>query len=98
MMVKDLVKVEIILFATLRSKYKVRNLEIECDGTIPDLINKAARKLGESFLSSVYNVSKNKVRDDLIFAINGRNLKDLKGDIELHDGDVIAIFPPVAGG
>ena len=93
-----MVKIEILLFATLRDKYGVRKIEIECDGTIRNLIENAARRLGESFLASVYNLDRDKVRDDLIFAINGRNIKDLKGEIELESGDVIAIFPPVAGG
>jgi molybdopterin converting factor small subunit len=30
--------------------------------------------------------------------VNGRNIKDLKGEIILKDNDVIAIFPPLAGG
>ena len=93
-----MVKIEILLFATLRDKYGVRKIEIECDGTIRNLIENAARRLGESFLVSVYDSNRDKVRDDLIFAINGRNIKDLKGEIELRSGDVIAIFPPVAGG
>jgi len=29
--------------------------------------------------------------------INGRNIKDLK-EIKIKDGDIIAIFPPLAGG
>ncbi len=95
---KQMVKVEIILFATLRDKYGRRKLEVECDGTARNLIENAARRLGESFLASVYDIDRDKVRDDLIFAINGRNIKDLKGEIELRNGDVIAIFPPVAGG
>ena len=93
-----MVKIEILLFATLRDKYGVRLIEIECDGTIRNLIENAARRLGDSFLASVYDSDRDKVRDDLIFAINGRNLKDLKGEIELKEGDKIAIFPPVAGG
>ena len=93
-----MVKIEILLFATLRDKYGVRKIEIECDGTIRNLIENAARRLGESFLASVYDLDRDKVRGDLIFAINGRNLKDLKGEIELKEGDLIAIFPPVAGG
>jgi molybdopterin synthase sulfur carrier subunit len=93
-----MVKIEILLFATLRDKYGVRKIEIECDGTIRNLIENAARRLEESFLASVYDLDRDKVRDDLIFAINGRNIKDLKGEIELRSGDVIAIFPPVAGG
>ena len=93
-----MVIIEIILFATLRDKYGVRKIEIECDGTIRNLIDNTARRLGDSFLASVYDSDREKVRDDLIFAINGRNLKDLKGEIELKEGDRIAIFPPVAGG
>ncbi len=93
-----MVLIEIKLFASLRDKYGVRLIEVECDGTIRNLVENAARKLGKSFLASVYDSNRDKVRDDLIFAINGRNLKDLKGEIELKAGDKIAIFPPVAGG
>jgi len=93
-----MVLIEIKLFASLRDKYGVRLIEVECDGTIRNLVENAARKLGKSFLASVYDSTKDKARDDLIFAINGRNLKDLKGEIELKEGDKIAIFPPVAGG
>jgi molybdopterin synthase sulfur carrier subunit len=95
---KDMITVEVILFATLRDKYGRRRLEVECDGTVRNLIENAARKLGHSFLVSVYDIGRDKVREDLIFAINGRNIKDLKGKIELKNSDVIAIFPPVAGG
>jgi len=86
------------LFASLRDRYRVRKTVVECDGTTRNLIESAARRLGKSFLASVYDSDKDKVRDDLIFAINGRNIKDLKGEIELKNGDVVAIFPPVAGG
>ena len=93
-----MVLIEIKLFASLRDRYGVRLTEVECDGTIRNLVENAARKLGKSFLASVYDSDKDKVRNDLIFAINGRNLKDLRGEIELKEGDKIAIFPPVAGG
>ena len=93
-----MVTVDIILFATLRDKYRVRKIVVECDGTTRNLIENAARRLGKSFLASVYDTGQDKVRDDLIFAINGRNIKDLKGEIALRNGDVVAIFPPVAGG
>lgn len=95
---KEIITVEIILFATLRDKYGRRRLVVECDGTVHNLIDNAARKLGRSFLASVYDIGKNKVREDIIFAINGRNIKDIKGKIDLKNSDVIAIFPPVAGG
>ena len=94
----EMVKIKITLFATMRDKFGVRKIEVECDGTIRNLIENAARKLGKSFLASVYDSNRDKVRDDLIFAINGRNIKDLKGEIELKNNDVVAIFPPVAGG
>ncbi|MEM2939558.1 MAG: MoaD/ThiS family protein [Candidatus Bathyarchaeia archaeon] len=90
--------VKIKLFATLRKKYGVKEVYVECDGTIKDLIENASKILGEEFFNDIYDKERNKVRDDRIFTVNGRNIKDFKGNIEIKDDDVIAIFPPLAGG
>ncbi|MEM3550218.1 MAG: MoaD/ThiS family protein [Candidatus Bathyarchaeia archaeon] len=92
------VSVKIMLFATLRKKYGVKDLNVECDGTLFDLIEKASKILGEPFFNDVYDKNQGKVRDNLIFMVNGRNIKDLGGKMKLEDKDVIAIFPPIAGG
>lgn len=92
------VSVKVLLFATFRKKYRSKELIIECDGTVKGLVESASKILGGEFYSDVYNSECGMVRDDLIFTVNGRNIKDLKGDIELKDGDVVAIFPPLAGG
>jgi molybdopterin synthase sulfur carrier subunit len=92
------VSAKILLFATLRDKYGVRELEVKCDGTVRNLIENAAKTLNKGFLARIYDVNRNKVREDLIFTINGRNIKDIKGEIEIREGDKVAIFPPLAGG
>jgi molybdopterin synthase sulfur carrier subunit len=97
-MFKVNVSAKILLFATLRDKYGVRELEVKCDGTVRDLTQKADNVLNKGFLARIYDVSRNKVREDLIFTINGRNIKDIKGKIEIREGDKVAIFPPLAGG
>jgi len=93
-----MVRARILLFATLRDKYKVRELEVKCDGTVRNLIENAASILDKDFLNRVYDVCQNKVREELIFAVNGRNMKDIKGEIEIKEGDAVAIFPLIAGG
>ena len=89
-------KVKIELFATFRDKYNAKVVEVECDGSIEDAFRSAARILGEEFLEDVFKDGK--LRQDRIITINGRNVKDIKGEIRLKDGDKIAIFPPLAGG
>ena len=93
-----MVRARILLFAALRDKYKVRELEVKCDGTVRNLIESSARILDKDFLNRVYDVSQNKVREDLIFAVNGRNMKDMTEEIEIKEGDAVAIFPLIAGG
>jgi len=93
----EMVGVRVLLFTTLRDEYG-GELEVKCDGTVRNLIEETARVLGKSFLGRVYDVGRNKVREDLIFSINGRDIKDIKGEIEIKEGDLVAIFPPIAGG
>ncbi|MGB9684618.1 MAG: MoaD/ThiS family protein [Candidatus Bathyarchaeales archaeon] len=93
-----LVSVKIMLFATLRSKYKTRELTVACDGTLQSMIENASKILGQEFVDDVYDKKRGKVRDDMIIMVNGRNIKDLEGEIILKDNDVIAIFSPLAGG
>lgn len=87
-----------MLFAMLRSKYGIKELKVECDGTLKGLIESASKILGEEFYRDIYDSRRGAVRNNIVFMINGRNIKDLKGDLELKDGDVVAIFPQLAGG
>ncbi len=91
-------KVKIELYATLRDKYGAKEIVVECDGSIKNLIEQASKLLDEDFFDEVYDSRRNFVREDRIFTINGRNIKDIKGEIRLKEGDVVAIFPPIAGG
>ena len=92
------ISAKILLFATLRKKYGSKSLNVKCDGSVQNLIENASKILGSSFLDDVFDKGHNKIRGDIIFMVNGRNIKDLKGKIEIKDGDEIAIFPPLAGG
>jgi len=88
-------RVKIKLFATLRERYGRSEVEVECDGTLRDAVEKAAGLLGEDFIGEVF--SDGKPRDDRIILVNGRHIQFL-GEVSLRDGDVVAIFPPLAGG
>ncbi|MBA7568849.1 hypothetical protein ES708_10585 [subsurface metagenome] len=92
-----MVEAKVLLFATLGDEYG-GELEVKCDGTVRNLIEETARVLGKSLLGRVYDIGRNKVREDLLFFINGRNIKDIKGEIEIKEGDIVAIFPLIAGG
>jgi molybdopterin converting factor small subunit len=92
------VLVKIMLFATLRKKYRVKELNVKCDGTIFNLIENASKILGESFFDDVYDRNQGKVRENIIFMINGRDIRNLEGKIKVNNNDIIAIFPPIAGG
>lgn len=90
--------VKVMLFATLMKKYKNEELIVECDGTLKSLIENLAKILGKEFLNDVYDEKNDKIRSDIIFLINGRSIKDLKGEVKIENNDVISIFPPLAGG
>jgi len=87
-------KVKIQLFATLREKYGKKEVIVDAIN-LRDAFYRASEILGDEFLGEVF---KNDVfRDDRIITVNGRNIKDT-GEIKIKEGDVIAVFPPIAGG
>ena len=89
--------VKVRLFATLRKKYGVKELTVKCDGTLRGAIENASKIIGEGFLREIYDENQGKVKENMIIMINGRNIRDLK-EIKIKDDDIIAIFPPLAGG
>jgi len=93
-----MIKVKIKLYATFRGKYGLKEFEVQSDGTLTDLVKNAGKVVGEGFIDDMYSTKKEIFRDDRIVTVNGRNVKDIKSDIVLKEGDEIAIFPPIAGG
>lgn len=93
-------KVEIRIFAGLREVAKERMVkeDLPTGSTVADAVRSLCERFGPEFRKQVLDVSGN-ILDSLRILINGRNVVNLQGvSTELKEEDVLAIFPPVAGG
>lgn len=68
--------------------------------TMGVLLDSMSQSYGKQFRYWVYqNKHEGMVSDLVMFLVNGRDIRDLEGlDTRLKSDDVIALFPPVAGG
>ena len=91
--VPELVKVK--LFATLREIAGTRELDVEAK-TLGEVLEKIAEKFGEDMRKLLFD-ERGGANKALIFVLNGERVR-ARPELELGRGDVLAIFPPVAGG
>lgn len=95
-----MMRVEVRLFAILRemAKQKVVTEELPGGSGVLDVVLRLCERFGPSFLAQVLN-ERGRLSESLTVLVNGHNIAFLAGaSTKLKDGDVLAIFPPVAGG
>jgi|WetSurMetagenome_2_1015567.scaffolds.fasta_scaffold07467_7 MoaD family protein len=67
--------------------------------TIGVVLEKLAAHYGKPFADYVFDSQSGAVRGYLQFFVNGQSASALKRlETELHNGDLVAIVPPVGGG
>lgn len=77
------------LYATLRKAAGEREYSIDA-GTVKDILEESKKRFGREFESQLGNCT---------VLVNGRNCVLLKGKrTKVGPADVVAIFPPMAGG
>lgn len=94
----NMVSVKVLLFAIFREKYGIKETNLEFDGTLHGFLNALGEKISPKLIEDIYDAELKQIKSNLIVMINGRNVKDIKGEPKFNNGDTVAIFPPVAGG
>lgn len=93
--------INVRVFATFRDLLGLKELELEVGPEenlkLIDLLERLFQKFGEKFRNKM--LENGNIKPQVNIMINGRNIKFLDGlNSSLKDGDIVAIFPPVAGG
>ncbi len=92
-------KITLKTFADYREITRIREIELDLDEglTMGALLEKLTRTYPR--LRHAMFDGSDRLRDYIILLVNGRNIDFLdKMNTHLKEGDVVALFPPVAGG
>ena len=91
--------VTVKFFAAFREAAGKEQEKVESVPDVNSLLDELVRKFGERMVVQLYEPGTRKLRRIVHILVNGRSIDLTEGlKTPLKDGDVVAIFPPVAGG
>lgn len=89
---------QIRFFATYRDITHVNSIEAPAPETVCGLLESLSCRFGQAMRNKLF-LPDGTLSWDAIVLVNGRNIVHLNGiDTTLTEGDVVSIFPMVAGG
>ena len=94
-------KVTVRVFATFREILGLKevDLDLPSDTTIFSMIEVLSKDYSHGKLKGEVFDSNGRIRKFVKILVNGRDTYFLNGpSTQLHDGDIVAMFPPVGGG
>ncbi|MCJ7425076.1 MoaD family protein [Candidatus Bathyarchaeota archaeon] len=96
-------RISVRFFTTLREITGKREETLEFENyrkvALKTILEELAKRYGKDFVSYIYDGKTGEVKGFLQFLINGKSSSPTNGlDIELANGDILAIIPPIAGG
>lgn len=67
--------------------------------TIRELLTRMVERWGDALSPHLFKEGTEELFPHIVLMVNGRTIQFLKGmETELHEGDVVLLFPPAAGG
>jgi molybdopterin synthase sulfur carrier subunit len=91
--------VTVKFFAGFREAAGKDQEKVEGVADVGSLLDELVRKFGKKMRMQLYEPGTRKILGTTHILVNGRSINLLEGlKTPLKDGDVVAIFPPVAGG
>jgi len=91
--------VTVRFFANFRDATGRDWVVVEKAADVASLLDELSKKFGENLTKLLFSSGTRELRKDMTILVNGKPIRLLEGvNTPLKDEDVIAIFPPVAGG
>jgi MoaD family protein len=86
-------------FASFREAAGKAQESVDGANNVAALLDELIRRFGEKLAEQFYHSGTRELRKTVNILVNGRGLNlPHELDTPLKDGDIVAIFPPVAGG
>ena len=93
-------KITVQFLGNIRETTGTREQTFEIpEPTMQALIDRMSKEYGEDFKRALIHARTEKVSSSVVIALNGVDIEALEGvKTNLKEGDIVSIFPPVAGG